>query len=136
MVKHFSWRYTASWINGETLFDEVLSISSYLNVLREGESTRTNLLVGLLYLGGLKGRPAVEHSVQNDSDGPVVNFVTVATFGLKNFRSQVVRCTTNCAFTLSLVENLGGETEISNFKAHALGKEQVAEFEISVNYFS
>lgn len=90
-------------------------------MLRERESTRADFFVGLLDLRRLKWGSSVKHSVQDYPNRPVVNFVTMTTFGLKNFRSQIVRCATYCAFTLSLIENLGSEAEISNFQTHALG---------------
>ena len=102
-------------------------------MLRERESTRADFLVGLLDLRRLKWGSSVEHSVQDYPNRPVVNFVTVASVGLEHLRRKVVGRTANSALFLTLVEDLCGEAEISNFETHAIRQEQIAELQVTVN---
>ena len=105
-------------------------------MFRERERTGTNLFIGLLDLLRLKRGSTVQHSVQNDTDGPVVNLIAVATVGLKDLRSQVVGGSADCALLLALVENLGSKTEISHLQLHLVREEQVAKLQVSVDHLT
>ena len=90
-------------------------------------------MIGLFYFYRLKGRSAVEHCVKNDTDRPKVNLIAVAICVLENFGCQIVRGTTYSFFALTLVKDLSCKAKITDFKLHALCKEQIAKFEISVD---
>lgn len=87
----------------------------------------------MLYFYRLKGRSAVQHCVKNDTDRPEVNLIAVAICVLENFGCQIVRGTTDSFLALTLVKDLGCKAKITDFKLHALCKEQIAKFEISVD---
>lgn len=54
-------------------------------------------------------------------------------FTLQNLGSDIVGCTTNGSFALSVEFKLGGETKVSNLDLHLLVQEKVTKFEISMN---
>ena len=74
----------------------------------------------------------MEHAVEDDSDSPVVDFVAVA-LGLEDFWSQVVRGSANSTLSFTLVEYLGGQSEISNLERHVVSKEQVSQLEVAMD---
>ena len=52
---------------------------------------------------------------------------------LKHFRCKVIRCSTDCLLALTFVINLSSEAKVTDFELHTLGKEEVAQLEITVN---
>lgn len=132
MIEHLFQVHALCEIHCEAATDEVLDIGAHGDVLWESECASTNLFVGLLDLLGLKRRSTVKHCVGDHADGPVVDFVAVATV-LENLGSEVVRSSTNCSFLLALVEDLGSEAEVADFKTHSVGQEEVSKLEVAVN---
>lgn len=51
----------------------------------------------------------------------------------KDLRSDVIRCSTDCSFPLTVEFELRGESEISDFDFHLIVEEQVTELEISMD---
>ena len=64
----------------------------------------------------------MKHAVEDDADAPYIDFVAVA-LGLEDLWSQVVRGSTDSTLSFALVENLGGQSEISNLESHMVRKE-------------
>lgn len=60
----------------------------------------------------------------------------MASVGFEDLGSQVVGSATNSALFFTLVENLGGEAEISHLELHLVREEQVAELQISVDHLT
>ena len=106
MLEHFRQIHTLEWINNQTLFDEVFCVGTSLHVVWELECSSLDLLVGLLHLLRLEGWSTMQHSVEDYTDGPEVNFIAVTIRSVENFWSEVVRSPANCSFTLTLIENL------------------------------
>jgi len=123
-------------VNCKAFADEVLGVRTKLDMLREAECASTNLLVGVLDFLGLERRSAIKHGVENDTDGPVINLVTMATVLFEDLRGKVVWRSANSALLLALVKDLGGKAEISNLKLHVLVKEEVAQLEIAMDNFA
>jgi hypothetical protein len=73
-----------------------------------------NLLVRLLDFNRFERRTPAKHSVQNNSNGPIVNFVAVAVLALKYLRSKIIRCSTDSHLSFPFEQDLGSKTEITN----------------------
>ena len=56
-------------------------------------------------------------------------------FIIKNFRSDIVWCTAFGFFAFPFVVNFSGESKIANLNLEFVGKEKIAEFEISMDDF-
>jgi hypothetical protein len=79
----------------------------------------------------------IKDGVTDNSKGPDIDFITVANGSsvrifLDHFRSYVISCTTN-GIPFSLFMNFSGKSEISNLYFEPLGKEQIAELDITMN---
>ena len=74
----------------------------------------------------------MKHAVEDDANAPYIDFVAVA-LGLEDLWSQVVRGSTDSALSFALVENLGGQSEISNLESHMVREEQVSKLEVAVD---
>ena len=57
----------------------------------------------------------------------------MAVLVLKHFRCEVVRRSTDCLLALTFVIYLSSEAKVTDFKLHTLGKEEVAQLEVTVN---
>lgn len=77
MLKHFLKVHSSGRVENQTFFNEALRDRIHMNIFRELESTEFNFLIGLLDLGRLERRSAIEHGVKNYTNGPIVNFVAV-----------------------------------------------------------
>ena len=104
-------------------------------MVRELESASFDLLVGLLHLLRLERRATMQHRVENDADRPEINFIAVTIGCVEHFWCKIIRSSANCSFTLTLVENLRSQSEISNLESHSLCEEQVSQLQVSVNHF-
>ena len=105
-------------------------------MLRERERASSDLLIGLLDFLRLEGRSPVQHRVEDDSDRPVIDLITVAATGLQDLGSQVVWRSANGALFLTLVKNLRSEAEISHLELHFVGEEQIAQLQVSMNHLA
>ncbi len=94
-------------IDSEALADEIFGLITNMNVFGERECASANLLVSLFDFLGLKGWSTIQHGVENDTDGPVVDIVAVSTISFKHFGSQVVWSAANCSLLFALVKDLG-----------------------------
>ena len=135
MVKHLIECDTFIDIDSEASSDEILGLAAEIEVFWEGKSSSLNLLVSLLDLLRLERWSAIEHRVENDTDGPDIALVGVSVAGLlvEDFGSKVVWSAANCALFLSLVKDLSCKSEISNLETHSLSEEEIAKLEISVD---
>jgi hypothetical protein len=122
VVKHLLQIHAFSSINNQTLSDEVLGIrtnSEAGTFSRELVSSGLYLFVSIFYFLRLERRSTTEHRIEDDSDGPIVYFETVASITrLKDLWSKVVWSSTDRLFAFSSVENLGCQTEIANLDCH------------------
>ena len=135
VVKHLIECDTFIDIDSEASSDEILGLAAEIEVFWEGKSSSLNLLVSLLDLLRLERWSAIEHRVENDTDGPDIALVGVSVAGLlvEDFGSKVVWSAANCALFLSLVKDLSCKSEISNLETHSLSEEEIAKLEISVD---
>ena len=97
--------------------------------------TGFNPIVSCFYIIGFEWRLSNEKGISNDPHAPYINFIWMAFFIIKDFRSDIVGCAAFCFFALSFVVNSCGKSEITDFNLEFIGKEKVAEFEISMNNF-
>lgn len=101
---------------------------------REVEAALFDAVVGLLDVGCLERRFADEKSVENDTDGPDVDFETVAfTAGLENFGRNVVWSSADGALAFAFVEKFSGESEVTDLDVHFVVEHHVAQLEIAVD---
>lgn len=82
MLKHLTEVDSLGWVDCQTPANEVFGVISDCDVLWEGEGASSDLFVSLLDLLRFEGWSTVEHRVEDNSDGPVVYLVTVATVSL------------------------------------------------------
>ena len=66
--------------------DKRLEMRGSMHSFREREGALLNLLIRILDIFGLKGRSAVDQSVNNDSNTPDIHFITMP------LRFQYLRC--------------------------------------------
>ena len=74
----------------------------------------------------------MKHAVEDDANSPYIDLVAVA-LGLEDLWSQVVRGSTDSTLSFALVENLGGQSEISNLESHMVREEQVSKLEVAMD---
>ena len=103
-------------------------------MIRELESSSFDLLVGLLHFLRLERWTSMQHCVENDANGPKVDFIAVTISCIKHFWREIIGSSANCSFTLTLVENLRSKSEISNFQSHSLSEEQISKLQVSVDH--
>lgn len=73
--------------------------------------------------------------VNDDSQRPNVNLIRMSDLSVKNLRRNVVRCSTNCVFLLSIEFQFSCKTKITKFDFHFFVEEEIAKFKISVDHF-
>lgn len=134
MIKHLLESNALGNVDCEALADKIFGVISNLDVLWELESTSLNFFVGLLDFLRLKWWSTVQHSVENNSNTPNVDFVTMTTI-LEYFWSKIVGRSTNSTLLLTLVEDLGSKAKITNLECHILSKEEIAKFQITMDHF-
>lgn len=66
--------------------DKCLEMRGSMHSLREGEGTLLDLFIRILDIFGLKGRSAVDQSVNNDPNTPNIHLITMP------LRFQYLRC--------------------------------------------
>lgn len=135
MLEHLVKVHPLVGVDNEALFDKVLGSLAHIDVFGEAKGTCLDLLVGLLDLNGLEGRPSTEHRIQDDSDRPVINFIGVSTVLVKNLWGEIVRCSADGPLTFILVEHLCCQTEVSNLEHHPVGQEEISQLQVSVDHF-
>lgn len=103
--------------------------------LREFVLDIPNLLVRRFDIRGFEGRPTHQESKNDNSEGPYVDLVGVATACIRvinDLGRYVVGCTANSPFALALKVELGRQAEVSELDLHACREEEVAELEVAV----
>lgn len=92
--------------------------------VRETKRAILYFLVGLFYVGGLKGRPSKQHRKEDHPYRPTINLEAVTTLWrdrlIKYFWCQVIWCATNGLFAFAVKSELGCEPKVANFYVHAL----------------
>ncbi len=81
MIEHLLQVNAFCQIDSEALADKIFGLITNMNVFGERECASTNLLVRLLDFLGLKRRSTIQHGVENDTNGPIVDFVAVSSIG-------------------------------------------------------
>ena len=84
-------------------------------------------------IGGFKWRFSYDESVDDDSQRPDVDLVRVTGSALQNLGSDVVGRTANSPLFLSIKIELCSKTEITEFDGHFVIKEEISQFQISVD---
>lgn len=107
MFEHLFQVHAFCDIDSEALADEIFGLITNMNVFGERECASTNLLVRLFDFLGLKWGSTIQHGVQNDTNGPIVDIVAVSSIGFEHLGSQVVWSAANCSLLLALVKDLG-----------------------------
>ena len=107
MFEHLFQVHAFGDIDSEALADEIFGLITNMNVFGERECASTNLLVRLFDFLGLKWGSTIQHGVENDTNGPVVDIVAVSSIGFEHLGSQVVWSAANCSLLLALVKDLG-----------------------------
>ena len=69
-------------------------------------------------VSGLERRLADDQRVQDDAEGPDVDFVRVACSPLKHFRRNIVRCTANSSLLLTVKVEFGCQAKVSQLDLH------------------
>ena len=135
MLEHIFKVHSSAIVYVQTSHDKILRFSTELVVVGgEREVAGFNSLVSVLYFWALKGRAAMQHRVQDDSDGPVVDLIAVALVCVEDLRGDVVGSSANSPLLLSVVEDHGGKSKVPHHDLHFLVEEQVSKFEVPVNY--
>jgi len=133
MVKHLSKIHSLARIDSETSSDKVFGIVGDWCEFREWVLAAFNFAVGVLDFCTFERRSTKKHGVQNDANGPEIDFVGVTIFAVKNLRRDVVWSTTYSSFALSFKQDTSSKPEISNSNLHPLIKKKVSEFEITMD---
>ena len=115
MLEHLLQVHAVFRICDKAFFDKVLSLLTHLHVVWEWVSYRLYLLVSHFYILWLKWRSSIKHCVQDYSNWPVINFITVATLSIKHLRCKIVGCPTNRLLFLTLVKYLCSKSKVTNF---------------------
>jgi hypothetical protein len=93
-----------------------------------------NVLVDGLDVFGLEGRTADDEGVQNDADGPGVDFEAVAVDGVEeDLWGDIIRSAAYCLFALPGALDECCEAKIADLDVHVCVEEEVAELEIAVD---
>ena len=122
------------WIGGENLGDEVLGVGRDGTLGGEVVHVVADALVDGLDVCGLEWGAANDEGVEDDADGPGVNFKGVAVGGVEeDLRSNVVGGAAYGLLALSWVFDEGGEAKVAHFEVHGGVEEEVTEFEIAVD---
>ena len=103
------------------------------DIFREIVSVHTNALIGGLDIGCFEGRLSNDQGVNDNTERPDIDFIRVTLLALEDFGSNIVGGSANSSLALSVKLQFCGKTEITNFDLHFIVKEEISEFEISVN---
>ena len=57
----------------------------------------------------------------------------MALFTFEDFRSNIIRCTTNRSLPFSIELKFGSEAKVADFDFHLIVQEEIAQFEVSVD---
>ena len=66
----------------------------------------------------LERKKARDKCIKNDSEGPNVYFVRMTLFPFQDLWCNIVGCSTDCSFALTVKLELGCKTEITDFDFH------------------
>ena len=136
VLQHLLQVHALGGVEHEAVTDEALCKGVDFEGFGERKLASFNLLVSLFDFGGLEWGSSTQHCVEDDADGPVVDFIGVTILIFEHLRREIIRRSTNSLLALSLVVNLGSEAEISNLKLHALSQKEVAELKVPVDDFA
>ena len=62
----------------------------------------------------------MQHSIQNDANGPKIYFIAMAISSIEYLWCKIVWSSTDCPLAFTLIENLSCKSKISDFETHAL----------------
>lgn len=98
----------------------------------EREGALLDLFVSVLDIFGLERRASVDQSVNDDSDAPHIDFITVP-LRLQYLWSDVIGRSADGLLLLPVEVNARGQSEIPDLDVHMLVEEQVAQFQIPMD---
>lgn len=84
-------------------------------------------------VGCFKRRFSNDKSVDNNSEGPDVDFIGMTRSSLEDLRSDIVWSTANSSLLFSVKIEFCGQTKVSQFDLHLVVEEQVSKLEVSMD---
>ena len=93
-----------------------------------------DFLISGLDILSLERRLSYQKRVYNHPDRPGIDLVGMALFARKDLRSNVVRSTTDCPFTLTFKCQLCRQAEVSELYLELFREKQVSQFQISMDH--
>ena len=90
-------------------------------------------IVGGLHISCFEWRLANNQRINDNSQGPNIDFVGVASSTFEHFRSDIVGCTANSSFLFAVEIEFGGESEISQLNHHFIVDKQVTQLQVSMD---
>jgi len=78
MLEHFIKIKSQVWIDNQAFSYKIFSLLADVYCFWELEIRQLYLFIGLFDILRLKGWSSTEHSIEYNTNGPVVNFVTVS----------------------------------------------------------
>jgi len=126
-------RWSSGGVVVQNLFNKILRRLTDSYLFGEGIAIHSDSLIGSLDIIGFEWWLADDERVDDNSEGPDIHLIRMALLSFENFRSDIVRGTTNGSFPFTIKLELGGKTEISYLDFHFVVEEEITELEISVD---
>jgi hypothetical protein len=105
-----------------------------IEVRLQNEFMPADLLINFFDVFSLEGWPTDDEGVEDDTDGPRVNFKAVSVRGVEQYlRSDIVRRAADGLLPLARALDKGGQTEVADFDVHVRVKEKIAELQVAVD---
>ena len=102
-------------------------------MFRERILISLNPIVCGFNISSFKRRFANDQGVNDDTEGPNVDFIGVTSATFQHFRSDIIRRTTNSPFLLSIKVQFCCEAKVSKFDLHFVVNKEVAQLQIPMN---
>lgn len=103
-------------------------------MLRERVIVLLDPTVRRLDVGCLERWLADDQCINDDSKRPNVNLIGVSVAALEHLGSNVVRRAANCPLFLTVEVEFSSQAEVTKLDLHLVIQEQVAQFQVSVDY--
>lgn len=103
-------------------------------MFRETLGVHADALIGRLDVVCLKRRFAHQQGLDDDAEGPHVDFLGVAVLALENLWRDLVGGPADGALAFAVELQFGGQPEVADLDLHVAGEEEVAQLQVAVDH--
>jgi len=107
----------------ENFLNKIASVIRNLYSVREIIIIHSNSTISCLNIVSFKWWFSDNKGVNYYTDRPNINFIRMSLFSFENLWSDIIWCTTNSTFTFTIIFELCGKTEVTDFYFHLIIQE-------------